>query len=182
MDRPAAFFPKRNSSGVVVRRRPSIARTTATPTTSLMTIQTTELPKITRRVTRRKIQKNPSGLRKVSSTTTTTTQNYEQFSDVIDDDIASVLPAITSAKPRRPSKPILETTPRAFSTTQQNKIEAFVPKFEPKQSYFDELVQHQNAIKGIDVNSGENYEDNERLIGVLGSQVKISIFCEYFLM
>lgn len=112
--------------------------------------------------------RNPNIFRKAQ----TTTRNYEQFSEVIDDDIASVLPALTSVKPRRTSKPVLlETTTRALPKVQPNQIQALEPtKFERKPSSFDEILQQQYKIKGIDV-SEENYEEDERLIGVLGSQV-----------
>lgn len=170
VDRPATLFPKRNATRVVVRNRNSPTRATpkTTPftTTAISTTPTQQTPRATRKTVRRKITRNPN-----VTTRKATTQNYEQFSDIIDDDIASVLPALTSVKPRRVSKPVVaETTTRALPKVQPNQIQTLEPKFERKPSTFDEILEQQYKIKGIDV-SEENYEEDERLIGVLGSQV-----------
>lgn len=162
--RPAPFFHKRNASRIVIRNRNSVTRTTtAKPTT----LPTTELPKLTRKVMRRKITRNPNVTRKVQ----TTTVNYERFSEGIDDELASVLPALTTARPRKPFKPAKEITTQAAPKLQPNRIEETVQKVDRKPSSFDEILQQQYKIKGIDVSSEENYEEDERLIGVLGSQV-----------
>lgn len=116
---------------------------------------------------RRKITRNPNVTRKVQ----TTTVNYERFSEGIDDELASVLPALTSARPRKPFKPAKEITTQAAPKLQPNRIEETVQKVDRKPSSFDEILQQQYKIKGIDVSSEENYEEDERLIGVLGSQV-----------
>jgi hypothetical protein len=179
VDKPTPFFLKRNSTRIVLKNRNKIVRTSPKPqaiiTTIATTIQATELPKVTRTFLRRKITRNPNGPKKAQ---TTTIKNYEQFSEGIDDDIASILPALTSAKPRQPPpRPPttrqlnIESSTHAVQNSQPNQIEDLQPKQHRKPSSFDEILQQQYKIKGIDVSSEENYEEDERLIGVLGSQV-----------
>lgn len=173
VDRPAPFFLKRNSTRIVLKSRNSIVRTSPKPsatTTIITTIPATELPKAIKKSVRRKITRNPNPTKNVQ--TTTTVKSYEQFSEGIDDDIASILPALTSAKPRSPlriptTRQLAETTTRAVQNPQSNKIFDFQQR---NPSSFDNILQQQYKIKGIDV-SEENYEEDERLIGVLGSQV-----------
>lgn len=179
VDRPSPFFPKRNSTRVVLKSRNTIVRTSPKPATTISTTAiattTSEAPKASRKSVRRKITRNPNATKKVQ---TTTTKNYEQFNEGIDDEIASILPALTSAKPRQ--SPARQQTTRHFNVetststravqfSQPNQIEDFQPK--QQQNSFDDILQHQYKIKGIDVTSEENYEEDERLIGVLGSQV-----------
>lgn len=176
VDRPAPFFQKRNSTRIVLKSRNSIARTSPKPpatttTTIVTTFPTTQLPKTIKKSVRRKITRIPNSDPK-SVQTTTTVKNYEQFSEGIDDDIASILPALTSAKPRPPlrvptTRQLTETTTRGVQDPQSNKIDDFQQR---NPSSFDNILQQQYKIKGIDV-SEENYEEDERLIGVLGSQV-----------
>lgn len=180
VDRPAPFFQKRNATRLVVRNRNSVTRTTTTTTAApSTTIKPTQVPKAIRKVMRRKITRNPIFTTKVPTTlkveTTTipesTTQNYEQFSEGIDDEIAGVLPALTSAKPRKTFKPVsvVEATTRALQV-QPNQL-LVEEKVERKQTSFDKLLQQQYKIKGLDISDEESYEEDERLIGVLGSQV-----------
>jgi hypothetical protein len=178
VDRPAPFFQKRNSTRVVLKSRNNIVRTSPKPqptTIFATTIQPTELPKTSRKSVRRKITRIPIPAKQ---TEITTIKNYEQFSEGIDDDVASILPALTSAKPRPspfkfPTTRLLniETSTTAVQNPQPNQIEDLQLKQQRKPSSFDEILQQQYKIKGIDVTSEENYEQDERLIGVLGSQV-----------
>lgn len=162
------IFPKRNSSRVVLRSRNKL---TTEKLSSPRLKLTTETPKVTRRVLRRKITKTettrvPTTTASATRATSKTTNNYQHFSQEIDDEVASILPAITSAKPRKTTKPtLIETTTRT--------LENFTPKVD-KISSFDDILEHQYKIKGIDMNSYENYDQDERLIGVLGSQVLLT--------
>lgn len=183
MDRPAPFFQKRNATRLVVRNRNSITRATtaAPPTTSNKPV--TELPKAIRKVMRRKITRNPTlttrvpsttRLQTTTSTTTTepTTPNYEQFSEGIDDEIAGVLPALTSAKPRKTFTPtVIEATTRALQQIQPNQFLVEEKVERKQQTQFDKLLEQQYKIKGLDISDEDSYEEDERLIGVLGSQV-----------
>jgi hypothetical protein len=170
-----------------VRNRNSPTKRTVTTTTQPTTIAPiTEAAKTSRKVVRRKNTRNPNAVRKTNSptpapTTTTskptttkasTTLNYELFTEVIRDEIASNLAALTSVKPsRRIIRPVVESTTRALQTQQPNNIEIVEKKEDFKPSSFDDLLQQQYKIKGLDINSEEHYEEDERLIGVLGSQV-----------
>lgn len=115
---------------------------------------------------RRKITRNPT----LTTKAQTTTKNYEQFSETIDDEVAGVLPALTSVKPRKTFRPVIEATTLALQTAQpiQPEVEQ---KVERQPSSFDKILEQQYKIKGIDVNDEDSYEEDERLIGVLGSQV-----------
>lgn len=156
----------------MVRNRVNALRSTIKPAPFTTNQPTTEQTKVTRKTLRRKIPKNPNALKKVitstaTTTTTTTTLQSDPFNDA---ELTNVLSALTSARPRKPtlSKPVEETT-RKFQSLQPNKIEHLEMKAERKPSSFDEILEQQYKIKGIDVS--ETYEDDERLIGVLGSQV-----------
>lgn len=192
MDRPAPFFQKRNATRLVIRNRNSFTRPTTTATPKTTTIKPAEPNKAIRKVMRRKITRNPVILTTTTTSTTTapttttvrttttavevTTQNYEQFSEGIDDETAGVLPALTSVKPRRTFKTIAtsttdaEATTRGFAQTQPNQFFA-EEKVEKQKTSFDKLLEQQYKIKGLDISDEESYEDDERLIGVLGSQV-----------
>lgn len=193
MDRPAPFFQKRNNTRVVVRNRSNFSRSPTRTTQLTSSVVSTEATKTSRKTVRRKISRNPTRTTEAAATTriekttraptTTTTkkvittteipsmiqQDYGKFSDEFSDDIASVLPALTSAQPRRPVR--IESTTRALALAQQpNQLFELEPKEQRKQSSFDEILEQQYKIKGIDISSEERYED-EKLIGVLGSQV-----------
>lgn len=119
---------------------------------------------------RRKITRNPT----LTTKAQTKTKNYEQFTEVIDDEVAGVLPALTSVKPRKTFRPVIESTTRALQTVtpNHNQLKENEQKAEErKQSSFDKILEQQYKIKGIDVNDEDSYEEDERLIGVLGSQV-----------
>lgn len=124
---------------------------------------------------RRKIMRKP-----IPTTTKAqaTTKNYEQFIEVIDDEVAGVLPALTSVKPRKTLRPVVEATTRALQTAQKNQLEV-EKKVDRQQSSFDKILEQQYKIKGIDVNDEDSYEEDERLIGVLGSQVRKSCFIRH---
>lgn len=105
-------------------------------------------------------------------TTTTSlpvTRNYEQFSEEFDEEVGGVLPALTSVNPKKTFRPSSESTTKAVKTIQQNQLE-FEQKAERRPTSFDEILEQQYKIKGLDISSEETYED-EKLIGVLGSQV-----------
>lgn len=161
--------PQKNIRKTVRRKitRSPITRTTAATKTTSKKIEKTTTSETTRLPSPTKIQTTT----KIAATTeipSTIPPDYEKFSEEFSDDIASVLPALTSAKPRKPSTTFIEATTRALKQVQP-KWE-FEPKEERKQSSFDEILEQQYKIKGIDISSEENYED-EKLIGVLGSQV-----------
>ena len=135
---------------------------------------TTVQAKATRKSVRRKVTRNPNATKKVPLTTI---KSYEEFSSEIDDKVASVLPALTSVRPRQSSLRIpstrqlnIETSTFNVQNFQPNEIEDF-HQIQQNPSSFDELLKQQYKIKGIDVTSEENFSDDERLIGVLGSQV-----------
>lgn len=111
---------------------------------SQLSSTTTVLPKL----------KPQSSTERIPSTIQPNEFNYGLFEDV-----ASVLPAFTSAKPRK-SLSAIEATTQALKQVQQTH--ETIP-----QSSFDKILEQQYKIKGIE----ENYED-EKLIGVLGSQVR----------
>lgn len=151
-----------------ITRSPTSTTSAASTTKVEKTTTTTRLPSTTRTSTTTKIQTTT----KIPTTTeipSTTPPDYEKFSEEFSDDIASILPALTSAKPRKTSPTVVEETTRALKQVQQNNWD-FEPKEEQKQSSFDKILEQQYKIKGIDISSEENYED-EKLIGVLGSQV-----------
>lgn len=185
MDRPAPFFQKRNATRLVVRNRSSVTRATTTlpPTTQPpTTIKPNQVHKALRKVMRRKITRNPIPATQAPTTlriqTTpiveTTTTIYEQFGEVIDDEIGGVLPALTSVKPRKTFKPApVEATTRVLQPVAPNQL-LVQEKPDPKQTQFDKLLQQQYKIKGLDISDEDSYED-ERLIGVLGSQVCVSM-------
>lgn len=168
MERPAPFFQKRNTTRIVVRNRNRSPLTTIKPASIQTEIPPTEVTKTTRKTLRRKIT------RTTTIKTQSSTQNYDQFNGEIDDEIFGVLPALTSAKPRKPLRPVLETTTRALKTLPPNQSTTQVEQEQKNKNdaaSFDKLLQHQYKIKGLDINDEDSYEEDERLIGVLGSQV-----------
>lgn len=80
---------------------------------------------------------------------------------------------MTSVKPRKAS-PVVETS---TSTLKPQSFISFEPvqTIDPALTSFDKILEHQYKIKGLDISSEETYED-EKLIGVLGSQVRILDF------
>ncbi|CRK95523.1 CLUMA_CG008992, isoform A [Clunio marinus] len=108
------------------------------------------------------------------STTTTLSStraeiNSEHLTESLEE-ISSILPAISSVQPRKTTKHI-ETTTQVLEKVQPNRVEQLENKFESNS--FDKILKQQYKIKGLDVDSEESYDDDERLIGVLGSQVKV---------
>lgn len=177
MDRPSPFFPKRNSTRIVLKARNKVTRSSPRPTfpSTTVTTTTTVQAKATRKSVRRKITRNPNATKKAPETTL---KNYEEFSSEIDEKVASVLPAITSVRPRQSSLRVpttrqlnIETSTLTLQNFQPNEIEDFHQIQQKNPSSFDEILKQQYKIKGIDVTSGENFSEDERLIGVLGSQV-----------
>lgn len=196
MEKPAPTFPKRNATRVVVRnrnrnnpRQPVVTVTSSTSTVSPATI-------VQRKTVRRKITRIPttSTLRTTTTPPTTTTfaTKLPEFvnSNEFDDDVASVLPAITSAQPRRRPH---ETSTKSFQLAPLIEYEVIrqvdPPKFasqatpqaeqlnfnkqvisQPDSNSYEKILEHQYKIKGIDISEEETYED-EKLIGVLGSEV-----------
>lgn len=168
MDRPAPLFQKRNSTRIVLKNRNRVTRppvTTPPPTT---TTEFIELPKVSRKTLRRKVTRNPIPTTQAPTAPPAPLKSYDQFSDVIDDDIAGVLPALTSAKPRK-SLPVVETSTLTLPPQPFINFEP-VQTIDPALNSFDKILEHQYKIKGLDISSEETYED-EKLIGVLGSQV-----------
>lgn len=170
----------------MVRNRntlPLRSSTVAISTTTVAPITTSENPKTTPRVFRRKlISRTPPLSRRTqqvtapSSTTTTSTQIPAIYSnESIDDEVASILPALTSAKPRKPSFSF-DVATKAITTIQPTFIDTSTSK---PTTTFDQILQHQYKIKGLDKDyedeKFERYEnhqgEDEKLIGVLGSQV-----------
>lgn len=90
-------------------------------------------------------------------------------SEGLDEEIASVLPALTSVKPR---KTLVAYNNSATYPITLNHIEA-TPLKNSEVNSFDKILEHQYKIKGLD----KDYEDetteaeDEKLIGVMGSQV-----------
>jgi hypothetical protein len=90
-----------------------------------------------------------------------TESSLKILDDSLDDSVASVLPALTSVSVQKPSV-ISENVSKTSNLTT-----------------FDQILQHQYKIKGLDKDyEDERYDqyekhqkENEKLIGVLGSQV-----------
>jgi hypothetical protein len=168
----AQRFAPRNRTRVVPTRSTTIKpRTTELITTTTTPFRTTtelttRVP--TTRVVRRKIAR-PVTTRKPETTTTTT--EIPISNETLDDEIASILPALTSVKPRK--QPI-DTSTRAVSIV-ANNIETSSIKVNPTTTSIDEIIEHQNKIKGIITDYDENNEKDEKLIGVMGSQVMLII-------
>lgn len=137
---------------------------------------TAKISEPTSRYVRRKILSriqsiNPTTQESILITTTTKKIPFKNFSD-IDDDIASILPALTSTKPRK--------TTNAFAT--YAKVTNKPPVNETLTNYsFDQILQHQYKIKGLNedfenekfdtVYKKSNEKEQEKFIGLLGSQV-----------
>lgn len=175
-----------------------IQTTTATPartTTSLNEIQ-----KTTRRVLKRKLfsrtpplsrRQPPVITTSIPETTTTikiitTTlppekvENYssENFDD---EEISSILPALTSVRPRKTPAPIfIDPATRSLKTFPPFQLDE-TSTLRPTTT-FDQILEHQYKIKGLDKDFEEekleryanHQEEDDKLIGVLGSQVIIA--------
>lgn len=172
-------MPLRSSTVVISTTTVAPIRTTVSPITA------SEKPKTTPRVVRRKlISRTPPLSRRTqeittlpSTTTSSTTQSPEIYSnESLDEDVASILPALTSVKPRKTSISHDSDT-KVISTIQPILYETSTLK---PTTTFDQILQHQYKIKGLDKDyedeKFERYEnhqeEDEKLIGVLGSQVK----------
>lgn len=143
------------------------------PVSTFSTVKKIAPTKSIRKTLRRKIKINSSSTTSVS--TATTTEAYEKTNEGIDDALARVLPAITSVRPRKPSRPFPPTI--TSTSTQSWVLQPQLIQLENKQTKppidanaFDKILEHQYKIKGIDISSEETFED-EKLIGVQGSQV-----------
>lgn len=113
-------------------------------------------------------------------------------SEEINEEIASVLPAITSARPRHQQKnsPQSATNQNTNQFTFDSSNEGFVPfipnyiestaqpliREQQQQQHpsYEQYLKQQYKIKGLDIESNEEatYNEDEKLIGVLGSQVR----------
>lgn len=155
---------------------------TAAPLTTLTTTirstpfaATTVIQARTTRIVRKKIQRTPVISRKPIPSTTTA--KIETSSEILDEEVASVLPALTSVMPRQTQLP----STRAIQTFSQssNLIET---SSNPTTS-FEKILEHQYKIKGLDKDyEDEKVEEDEKLIGVLGSQVSLTVlYCSMVL-
>lgn len=156
MERPKPFFHKRNSTRVVVNRTPISV-------TSTTTSSTTVRPKVSRKSVRRKVTRTSVATTSKSTAPTTTATQKSQIIDEIFDTTISI--PLTTATPQRTFFQTSQRTPQKQSLYNQLGV---VHKNDPND--YDKILEHQYKIKGIDASSEETYED-EKLIGVLGSQV-----------
>lgn len=186
----------RNRTSVFTRKVTRLITDATTPlsTTVLTTTSTTLRPRTTRIV-----RKRVSTARRVLTTTesapilsvaplkksttvksikTTTSEPPIEISSLssnygLDDEIASVLPALTSVKPRK-TLIFNDSLVKDFhhkDAVVYNHIESTSVKDDSENS-FDKILEHQYKIKGLDKDyEDENLEEDEKLIGVLGSQV-----------
>lgn len=89
-----------------------------------------------------------------------------------DEEIASILPALTSVRPRKPSSNNSLNIDHQSDSLAINHIEATSIN-ENTPNSFDKILEHQYKIKGLDKDyEDEKIEEDEKLIGVLGSQVR----------
>lgn len=165
-----SVIPVSRKAAVAITRRPFTKPTTTATTTT--TVRTTQKPTTTRTTT----------------TTTTTTERAVASSEEVSDDVANILPAITSARPRpnykNQSSFVQPNQHFTFDSSTEGFV-PFIPNFlestaesltrEQVPSTYDQYLQQQYKIKGLDVESQEeeqaSYNEDEKLIGVLGSQV-----------
>lgn len=167
---------------------------------------TTEAPTTTEKITTLRTTQRPTTTKTTTTTTTTTstppttlhpTLYQIASSEEVNDELASVLPAITSARPRQQQHP--KNQPKAANHQYNNQFtfdsssEGFVPfipnyiestaqplvreQQQPPQSQqptYEQYLKQQFKIKGLDIESTEEamYNEDEKLIGVLGSQVR----------
>lgn len=164
--------------------------TTPISTTSLKTSTTVIRPRTTR-VVRKRVSSSINNRRvlttaeyipttlapsTIESTTfeITTTKPVEiksSFTDEIDEEIASILPALTSVRPRKPSSNNSLNIDHQSDSLAINQIET-TSLNENIPNSFDKILEHQYKIKGLDKDyEDEKNEEDEKLIGVLGSQV-----------
>jgi hypothetical protein len=163
-----SVIPVSRNAAVAITRRPFTKPTTTATTTT--TVRTTQKP--TTRLT-----------------TTTTTTERAISSEEVSDDVANILPAITSARPRptnykNQSSFVQQHQHFTFDSSTEGFV-PFIPNFlestaesltrEQVPATYDQYLQQQYKIKGLDVESQEeeqsSYNEDEKLIGVLGSQV-----------
>lgn len=198
-------------SRVVVRNRNTlppristidIQTTAATPARTTTSLN--EIPKTTRRVLKRKLfSRTPPLTRRQpqvittsipeTTTTATTTKittttlppesvNYssENFDD---EEISSILPALTSVRPRKTPAPIfIDPATRSLKTFPPPPIQLVETSTLRPTTTFDQILEHQYKIKGLDKDFEEekleryanHQEEDDKLIGVLGSQVIIA--------
>jgi len=89
-----------------------------------------------------------------------------------DEEIASILPALTSVRPRKPSSNNSLNIDHQSDSLAINHIEGTSIN-ENTPNSFDKILEHQYKIKGLDKDyEDEKIEEDEKLIGVLGSQVR----------
>jgi hypothetical protein len=116
----------------------------------------------------------PLTLTTTTATTTTTKPMIlkSTINDEFNEEIASVLPALTSVRPRKPS--INNTLNNDYQSNSLviNHIDTTSTN-ENAPNSFDKILEHQYKIKGLDKDyEDEKVEEDEKLIGVLGSQVR----------
>ncbi|KAG5679148.1 hypothetical protein PVAND_008739 [Polypedilum vanderplanki] len=197
---------RKNQARVTIRarnpltsRRTTDATTLPATTTSVKTspvFLTTNRPRTTR-IVRKRITNTATTPGKtvtvsttpqttIPSTTTTSLSKtsrfpvIEQFSNELDDEVASILPALTSVRPRKAPQPVTVinsdiATHRALKTIPITPIQIETSSIKSiPTTTFDKILEHQYKIKGLDVDfEEEKVEEEEKLIGVLGSQVKV---------
>lgn len=170
-----SVIPVSRNSVAITRRPFTKPTTTPTTTTTTTTVRTTQKPKPTTKLY-------------TTKPTTTTTERIE--SEEVSDDVANILPAITSVRPRQNfknssnlmqhhNKFTLDTSTEGFVPFIPNFIESTAESLTREQvPTYDQYLQQQYKIKGLDVEESheeeqESYMEDEKLIGVLGSQVRL---------
>lgn len=107
MEKSEISSRRRNSTRVVLKNRNVLPlRSSSVPTTIFTPIQTTSNPnpKTTQSVVRRKlISRTPPVSRRTQEISSTTTEVSTNFPDEsLDDEVASILPALSSVNTRKP--------------------------------------------------------------------------------
>ncbi|CAH1711931.1 unnamed protein product [Chironomus riparius] len=183
--------PARNRTSLISKKFTRISTEVTTPisTTLLKTSTTTLRPRTTRVVRKRVSSINrrvlttaeyvPTTLAPFTTelTTTLTTTNpviiKYSINDEFDEEIASILPALTSVRPRKPSSNNTLNIDHQSDSLAINHIEG-TSNNENTSNSFDKILEHQYKIKGLDKDyEDEKIDEDEKLIGVLGSQVKV---------
>lgn len=142
--------------------------------------KTSELPKTTAKIIRRKLISRTPPLSRRTTTTPETEISKNSSSENLDDAVVSVLPALTSVNTQRPAHLIGNLTRTRIQPFLVETVETTTPK---ETTAFDQILLHQYKIKGLDKDYDEEkmerdtnlQEEDEKLIGVLGSQVCIQI-------
>lgn len=116
-----------------------------------------------------------------TTTTTSTTEIVPFFSNDLDYDVASVFSALTSVRPRKTQIVNINSATRSLKTvTAAPLINETSSLKTPPTTTFDKILEHQYKIKGLDKDyQEEKVEDEEKLIGVLGSQVSSNYFTSF---